>query len=75
MIKFVVNIYKRQLMGIGIKRQFNLVENIAIDLNRIFILRINKNIVLLLLTLLSPYNSYNSFSDERLVKMIIESVN
>ena len=62
-------------MGIGIKRQFNLVENIAIDLNRTFILRINKNIVLLLLTLLLPYNSYNSFSDERLVKMIIESVN
>ena len=62
-------------MGIGIKRQFNLVENIAIDLNRTFILRINKNIVLLLLTLLPPYNSYNGFSDERLVKMIIESVN
>ncbi len=62
-------------MGIGIKRQFNLVENIAIDLNRTFILRINKNIVLFLLTLLPPYNSYNSFSDERLVKMIIESVN
>ena len=62
-------------MGIGIKSQFNLVENIAIDLNRTFILRINKNIVLLLLTFLPPYNSYNSFSDERLVKMIIELVN
>ena len=50
MIKFVVNIYKTQLRGIGVKRQFNLAENIAIDLNRTFISSINKNIVLLLLT-------------------------